>query len=164
MPKPVQFTQAVRAWVDTSTHRSMRGWAHAARASGLSMPQFSILMQLFYRGQCGISDISERFEISAAAASQHVENLVQAGLLERAEDAADRRVKQVQLSAKARTLLERGMRERYRWVDSLAEQLDERQREKIAEALVILTEAVRQLDPVNQSRQSSPIGSQPVHR
>ena len=149
MPKAVQFTQAVRSWMDVSTHRSMRGWSHAARASGLSMPQFSILMQLYFRGHCGISDISERFEISAAAASQHVENLVQAGLLERAEDAEDRRVKQVQLSVRARSLLDKGMHERYRWVDALANGLDEREREKIAEALVVLTEAARKLDPLN---------------
>lgn len=149
MPKPVQFTQAVRAWLDLSVHRSMRGWAHGARASGLSMPQFSILMGLYFRGQCGISDISERFEISAAAASQHVENLVQAGLLERAEDVEDRRVKQIQLSTRARSLLEKGMHERYRWVDALANQLDEREREKIADALVVLTEAARKLDSSN---------------
>ncbi len=133
--------------MELSTHRALRGWAHGARASGLSMPQFSILMQLYFRGHCGISDISERFEISPAAASQHVENLVQAGLIERAEDAADRRVKQIQLSTKARLLLEKGMHERYRWLDSLAANLDDGQREKIAEALVTLTEAARKLDP-----------------
>ncbi len=146
MPKPVQFTQALRSWIDLSVHRSLRGWAHGAKAFGLSMPQYSILMQLYQRGQCGISDISERFEISAAAASQHVENLVQAGLLERAEDAADRRVKQVQLSPKARTLLEKGMHERYHWVDALANSLDDRTREKVTEALVILTDAARKVD------------------
>ncbi len=146
MPKPVQFRQALRSWMELSTHRALRSWAHGARASGLSMPQFSILMQLYYRGHCGISDISERFEISPAAASQHVENLVQAGLLERAEDAEDRRVRQIQLSAKARTLLDKGIHERYRWLDTLADILDERQQEKIADALVLLTEAARQLD------------------
>ncbi len=146
MPKPVPFTQALRSWMELSTHRALRGWAHGARASGLSMPQFSILMQLYYRGHCGISDISERFEISPAAASQHVENLVQAGLLERAEDAEDRRVRQVQLSAKAHNLLEKGIHERYRWLDTLADKLDAGEREKIAEALVVLTEAARKLE------------------
>lgn len=149
MPKSVHFPQAIRSWLDLSVHRSIRGWAHGARTSGLSMPQFSILMQLYYRGHCGISDISDRFEISPAAASQHVENLVQAGLLERGEDAEDRRVRQVQLSTKARALLEKGMHERYRWVDALADRLDERQREKIAEALVLLTEAASKLDSIN---------------
>ena len=82
MGRSTELKHALRAWMDIAIHRSMRGWAHHARASGLSMPQFSILMQLQHHGHCGISDISERFEITAAAASQHVENLVQAGLLE----------------------------------------------------------------------------------
>src|SRR5512135_3290827 len=135
MPKSVQFTQAVRSWMDVSMHRSLRGWAHGARASGLSMPQFSILMQLYYRGHCGISDISDRFEISAAAASQHVENLVQAGLLERAEDPRDRRAKQIQLSEKGRALLQHGFGARYQWVDQLAKAVDPKDYEKVAEAL-----------------------------
>lgn len=146
MPKPVQLTQALRSWMEVSTHRGLRAWAHGARASGLSMPQFSILMQLYYRGHCGISDISERFEISPAAASQHVENLVQAGLIDRAEDSEDRRVKHIQLSPKAHLLLEKGIGERYRWLDTLAENLEERDREKIAEALIVLTAAARKLD------------------
>lgn len=146
MSKSVQFTQALRSWMQVAMHRSMRGWSHDAKAHGLSMPQFSILMQLYYRGHCGISDISDRFEISSAAASQHVENLVQAGLIERNETAADRRAKQVELSARGRSLLENGMSERYRWMDRLAEILDDRDREKITGALTILTEAARKLE------------------
>lgn len=127
--------------------RSMRGWSHHAKATGLSMPQFSILMQLYHRGNCGISDIRERFEISAAAASQHVDNLVQAGLLERTEDARDRRAKQIRLSPRGRSMLENGIHERYRWMDRLSATLGEKERREIAGALAILTEAARKLDP-----------------
>ncbi len=146
MTEHILLSKALRSWMDVSTHYSMRGWAHHAKATGLSMPQFSILMQLFYRGNCGISEISERFEISSAAASQHVDNLVQAGLIERAEDPRDRRAKQIQLSSKGKALVESGMGERYRWMDRLAETLEEKDRQKIADALVILTEAARKLD------------------
>ena len=146
MVKPDQFTQAVHAWVDVSAQRSMRGWSHHAKASGLSMPQFSIMMQLYYRGTCGLSEISERFEITSAAASQHVDNLVQAGLIERTEDPHDRRAKNIQLSAKGKSLIDKGIGERYRWIDQLAEGLSEKEREGIAEALMALTEAARKLD------------------
>jgi len=146
MTKPVNLSAAVRSWVDASTQQSMRGWSHHAKATGLSMPQFSILMQLYYRHNCGISDISDRFEISAAAASQHVENLGQAGLIERAEDPHDRRAKQIQLSPKGKSLIERGMSARYRWVDQLATTVDARDHEKIAAALTILNAAARKLN------------------
>ena len=145
MTEHVLLLKALRSWMDVSTHYSMRGWVHHAKATGLSMPQFNILMQLFYRGNYGISEISERFEITNAAASQHVDNLVQAGLIERAEDPRDRRAKQIRLSPKGRALIESGMSERYRWMDTLAEALEEKDRRKIAEALVILTRAARNL-------------------
>jgi DNA-binding MarR family transcriptional regulator len=146
MSKEVRFSEALRSWMDVAMQRSMHGWSHHAKASGLSMPQFSILMQLYYRGNCGISDIRDRFEITAAAASQLVEKLVQAGLIERTEATEDRRAKQVQLSTKGRQLLEKGMSDRYRWMDGLSEGLDQRAQEQIASALVQLTDATRKLD------------------
>src|SRR5512146_81878 len=146
MRRPLAIAQELHTWVDLSAHQAMRRWAHHARASGLSMPQFSILMQLYRRGYCGISDISDRFEISNAAASQHVENLVQAGLIGRTEDPRDRRAKQIQLSEKGRALIQHGFGARYHWVDQLASMIEPRDQEKIAEALTILTEAARKLD------------------
>ena len=42
------------------------------------------------------------------------------------------------------------MNERFRWMDRLAETLEEKDRQKIAGALAILTEAARKLDPIQQ--------------
>src|SRR5512135_2195497 len=146
MRKAPPFVQSLHTWVDISAHHAMRGWAHHARATGLSVPQFSILMQLYQHGYCGISDISDRFEITNAAASQHVENLVQAGLIGRTEDPHDRRAKQIQLSEKGRALIHNGFGARYQWVDQLAREIDPRDQEKVAEALTILSEAARKLE------------------
>jgi DNA-binding MarR family transcriptional regulator len=146
MGRSTELKHALRAWMDIAIHRSIRGWAHHARASGLSMPQFSILMQLHHHGHCGLSEISERFEITAAAASQHVENLVQAGLLERTPALTDRRVREIQLTPKGRALIEKGISERHRWMDQLAEALDEADREMAAAALSRLTETARRLE------------------
>ena len=132
--------------MDTFMHRSMRGWAHYARATNLSMPQFSILMQLHYRGDCGISDISEKMETSTAAASQLVDKLFQSGLIERAEDPHDRRAKQIKLSARGREMIEKGIAERYRWVEDLVAGLSAEDRQKVGEALTVLTEATSKID------------------
>ncbi|MGZ6317086.1 MAG: MarR family winged helix-turn-helix transcriptional regulator, partial [Anaerolineales bacterium] len=134
MRKVVPFSQVLHSWVDISAQHAMRGWSHHARATGLSMPQFSILMQLYHRGYCGISDISDRFEISNAAASQHVDNLVHAGLIGRTEDPRDRRAKQIQLSDKGKALVESGFSARYLWADKLAEALEPKDQEKVAES------------------------------
>lgn len=140
------ISQSLRAWMDAFMHRSMRGWTQFAKSTGLSMPQFSILMQLYHKDKCGISDISERFDISNAAASQLAEKLVQGGYIERAEDPNDRRAKILRLTPKGRDLIETGMNERYRWMDELGKSLSAEERRKVAEALSILTEAAKELE------------------
>jgi DNA-binding MarR family transcriptional regulator len=132
--------------MDAFMHRSMRGWSHFAKSTGLSMPQFSILMQLHHKGPCGMSEVSERFDISAAAASQLVDKLVQAGYLERTEDPSDRRAKLLTLSAKGEELVQQGTEERYRWMDDLTSKLSTEEQLKVVEALNILTEAAQAME------------------
>ena len=146
MTRSPKLTQPLHAWMDVFMHRSMRGWNQFAKSTGLSMPQFSILMQLHYKGACGMSAISERFDVSAAAASQLVDKLVQAGYLERTEDPSDRRAKLLKLSANGAKLVEAGIQERYRWMDELTSRLSAAQQAKISEALILLTEAARQME------------------
>ena len=146
MTKPTPITQPLRAWMDVFMHRSMRGWNQFAKSTGLSMPQFSILMLLHYKGACGMSEISERFDVSAAAASQLVDKLVQAGYIERTEDPSDRRAKLLKLSAKGAKLVDDGIQERYRWMDELTSRLSAADQTKISEALSMLTEEARKLD------------------
>jgi len=146
MMKPVQITQPLREWMDVFMHRSMRGWNRFAKSTGLSMPQFSILMQLHYKGPCGMSEISERFDVSAAAASQLVDKLVHAGYIERTEDPSDRRAKLLKLSTNGAKLVDDGIQERYRWMDDLAGQLTAEESRKVAEALTVLTEKAKQVD------------------
>ncbi|MFZ5904510.1 MAG: MarR family winged helix-turn-helix transcriptional regulator [Chloroflexota bacterium] len=86
MTRPSPVSQSLRAWMDVFMHRSMRNWHNFAKSAGLSMPQFSILMQLRHKGACRVSEIGERFDITNAAASQLVDKLVQSGHLARAED------------------------------------------------------------------------------
>jgi len=146
MMKSVQITQPLREWMDVFMHRSMRGWNQFAKSTGLSMPQFSILMQLHHKGPCGMSEISERFDVSAAAASQLVDKLVQAGYIERTEDPHDRRAKLLKLSASGARLVDDGIQERYRWLDDLTSKISAADQTKINEALTLLTDAVKRLE------------------
>jgi len=146
MTNTLQFTQSIRAWMDVFMHRSMRGWGLFAKSSGLSMSQFSILMQLHHRGACGMSEISERFEVTPAAASQLVDKLVQHGYIVREEDPNDRRAKLLNLTDKGRELIQQGFDERYRWIDQVSERLTEEERLQISEALDTLTRVVGELD------------------
>ena len=144
MPKPSPISQSLREWMDIFMHRSMRGWMRFAKSTGLSMPQFSILMQLHHRGACGMSEISGRFDVSAAAASQLVEKLVQGGYIERTEDPNDRRAKMIQITPRGQELVKEGIVERYRWLDEVTVKLSAEEKAKVVEALDILTEAAKQ--------------------
>jgi len=146
MTKSVQFTKSIRSWMDVFMHRSMRGWGLFAKSTGLSMPQFSLLMQLHHKGACGMSEVSERFEITPAAASQLVDKLVQGGFIVREEDPSDRRAKFLNLTDKGRELVQQGIEERYRWVDQLAEKLTDDERIQISKALDIMTRAAEDLE------------------
>ena len=146
MTKPLPITQSLHAWMDVFMHRSMRGWMHFAKSTGLSMPQFSILMQLHHRGACGMSTISERFDVSPAGASQLVEKLVQGKYIERTEDPSDRRAKLIQITPKGLELVQTGLAERHRWMDELVSKLTTEDKAKVTEALNILTESARRLD------------------
>jgi DNA-binding MarR family transcriptional regulator len=144
--KQLQFTQSIRAWMDIFMQRSMRGWWRFAKNTGLSMPQFSMMMQMYHRGACGMSEVSERFEITPAAASQLVDKLVQSGFIMRREDPNDRRAKLLDLTDQGRALIEQGIEERYRWVDELAGKLTPEERAQISEALDIMTRVARDLE------------------
>jgi len=146
MTNQVQFTQSIRAWMEIFMQRSMRGWWRFARSTGLSMPQFSIMMQLYYRGACGMSEVSGQFEITPAAASQLVDKLVQNGFIAREEDPNDRRARTLNLTDKGRELIQQGIEERYRWVAELADKLTAEERLQIGEALDIMTRIAQDLE------------------
>ncbi len=137
---------SLRAFMDAFMHRSMRGWSHFAKSTGLSMPQFSILMQLHHKGACGISEISERFDITNAAASQLVEKLVQGGYLKREEDPNDRRSKLLSLTPKGTSLIQQGVEQRHRWMDELLKNLSAEEKARVNEALHILVERAKAVD------------------
>jgi DNA-binding MarR family transcriptional regulator len=138
--------QTLRQFMDLAMHHTMHERVHFAKAVGLSMPQLGVLLQLHYRGNCGVSDISDRFDITNAAASQLVDKLVQSKLIQREEDPHDRRAKLLNLTKKANELIQRNVEERYRWVNKLAEKLTPEESAKIVDALNILTQAAKELE------------------
>jgi DNA-binding MarR family transcriptional regulator len=145
MTSSSELTETIRQLMDVITTRTMRERSHFVKASGLSMPQFGILMHLYHSNNCGISHLGEYMDISAPAASQLVDRLVQHGLVERTEDPNDRRAKQLALTPKGRELIETSLTARTRWVDELVKSLRPEDYDQVATTLSKLTETVRKL-------------------
>jgi DNA-binding MarR family transcriptional regulator len=146
MTSPSQLTQTLRQFMDVVMQHSMHERSHLAKSIGISMPQLGILMQISFHSSCGISDISNRFDITNAAASQLVDKLVQSGLVQREEDPQDRRAKLLNITEKGKKLIQQGMEMRYRWVEDVAQKLSVQEREQVNDALNIMSRAVQDLE------------------
>jgi len=144
-----QFIQVLHDFTAVFMRRSMRDFKHFMDDSGLSSSQVNALMRIHFRGGCGISDIGSHLEITNAASSQIVDRLVNEGLLERSEGANDRRVKQLTLTSKGQMLIEEGIEARQRWMEELTTALTPEEHDAIINALTILIENARTLEPVN---------------
>ena len=143
MTESLQLVETIRRTIDVITHRTFREHGRFVKAAGLSIPQFSILMQLHFHTQCGMSEVTNHMDISNAAASQLVEKLVQGGLVERDEDPNDRRAKQLKLTVKGEELVETSMAQRHQWVDVMLNHLNPGDLEKVADVMNILMVALQ---------------------
>ena len=133
--------ESINKWSEVFMHRSGRDFRRFMEETGLSFSQINVLMRLFHRGNCGISEIGEQLGVSSAAASQTVDHLVHLGFIERTEDPDDRRAKQLALSQKGKTLIANGISARSKWFEGLIDAFTLEQQQLIISALTLLTEA-----------------------
>jgi DNA-binding MarR family transcriptional regulator len=107
----------------------------------LSLTQLRALRVLAHDvDQMSLKDLAERLGVSLPAVSRSVEGLVQRGLVTRAEDASDRRMKQVRATPAAAQLLDRLTEMRVAGIEDFVETLAPRERERLASALRPLAE------------------------
>jgi DNA-binding MarR family transcriptional regulator len=111
----------MREWMQALMSRSMRDFILHLKQNDLSMAQYGTLMQLAHQGHCAVTEVGSHLGITNAAASQLVDKLVQLGLVARAEAEHDRRVKQLTLTEKGRTVVKLTHEARFGWLESLAE-------------------------------------------
>ncbi|HIQ08166.1 MAG TPA: MarR family transcriptional regulator [Anaerolineaceae bacterium] len=141
-----QVRQALRRWTEVFMHRSMAETRTFMETHGLSFAQISVLMHLRRADACRVSDLGARLGVSNAAASQLVDRLVQAGLVERLEDARDRRVKRLRLTPVGEALVNQAIAARKSWLESVLDRLSDEEQACVADALRLLTEAARSTD------------------
>jgi DNA-binding MarR family transcriptional regulator len=146
MSNSATLQHALRGWTHTFMRRMMSESVRYARDAGLSMQQFSALYILHHDTGRGVSHLADHLGVSSAAASQMIERLVQQGLLDRVEDPADRRVRQIVLSVQGRELIEKNVHARRGWIEALVRALSPEEQASIAAALDRLTEAALELD------------------
>lgn len=140
------FLATFQEWMEATMRGSMRHFLRYARESGLSMSHFGAIFHIHRAGSCGVTEIGEHLGVTSAAASQLLDRLVDHGLVIRAEDPDDRRVKRIELTHAGQQVLERGIQARQGWIRELAVTLTEKERETVTSALEILIDKANQLN------------------
>jgi DNA-binding MarR family transcriptional regulator len=146
-----QFREALRKWSEVFMQRSMQSFMMHAKRHGLSPAQANTLFFIKRAGSAGVSNIGDDLGITSAAASQMIERLVQQGLILRSEDPNDRRLKRIVLSDKGTQLIREGFRAQQVWQDDLAGCLNPQELAQVTDALNLLAEKVRLVEPPSDS-------------
>ncbi|HET7011703.1 MAG TPA: MarR family transcriptional regulator [Anaerolineales bacterium] len=152
MPDSAQFEKSLRAFAAVFLRRSVHEFIRSMKDVGLSPSQLQTLMRLHHHGPCPITEVGDDLGVTAAAASQMAERLVQLGLIERSEDVDDRRVKRIRLTPEGRAIVAKGVEARVAWIKGLKRFLDPSEQAQAVAVLARLTEAAQELDA------SAPVG------
>ena len=152
------FTETLNKWFGYVAHRSLREFLQFSREYGLTILQMNILMRLYYRGSSDITHLVDTMPVTKGAASQMVERMVQLDLIDRLEDAGDRRVRHINLTDKGRQLIEMSVAAREKWLEGIAGRLTREQQGEVMRSLDYLMEAIKSSEkPVKpESRDQEP--------
>src|SRR6267143_5244253 len=110
---PGQDSSGVHVWlVFMKAFQAL--FPHAAgsiRRTELGDSDFRVLEVLLHKGPLPVNTVGPKVWLTPGSISVAVERLVKKGLVSRKDHPDDRRVRQVELTAKGRTLIIRGFRE-----------------------------------------------------
>src|SRR2546423_4047240 len=104
---------------------------HAAgsiKQTKLGDSDFRVLEALLHKGPLPVNTIGPKVWLTPGSISVAVERLVKKGLVSRKDHPDDRRVRQVELTAKGRTLIIRGFREHAAAMEHVADVLSKNER------------------------------------
>jgi DNA-binding MarR family transcriptional regulator len=145
MADNAQISQTLQDWSEVFLHHSMREFKQLMDENGLSPSQVITIFRLYRGKRCGVSAIGSQLGISNAASSQLIDRLVIQGLIERTEDPADRRAKDLTLTRKGKTLVEHVIAGRRRWLEGLTTELTQEQQATVIADLSLLTQRASQI-------------------
>ncbi|HEV7172662.1 MarR family winged helix-turn-helix transcriptional regulator [Pedococcus sp.] len=107
----------------------------------VSITQFRVLVMVATRGSLNLGEVAEGLGVHPSNATRTVERLVVAGLVERAENPADRRYLVLKLTPQGQDIVERVMAYRRGAIESVLEEMPAGRRQALAAALGAFAEA-----------------------
>ncbi|MHA1341052.1 MAG: MarR family winged helix-turn-helix transcriptional regulator [Promethearchaeota archaeon] len=135
--------------IQTLYYHSMQNIIEFLKMKNLSLLNFGILLKIKFKGSLSITTISSNYGITKAATSQIIDKLVQAGYLNRSEDKNDRRKKIIEITNEGKSLIEKIFRIQQNWIEKLTQSLNEEERKKIEDSVLLLLEKANKINGNN---------------
>jgi DNA-binding MarR family transcriptional regulator len=150
-----ELVDQLHGFVKYLLHSHSDDFARTLAELDLSLTQLRALHVLAYdTDQASLKELSEQIGISLPAVSRAVDGLVQRELVTRAEDTADRRMKQVRATPTGAELVERLMEMRLAGIDEFVRSLSARERSRLTSAMALLAERDEIASRCTQTRPS----------
>jgi MarR family 2-MHQ and catechol resistance regulon transcriptional repressor len=109
--------------------QALAGHAEASiKQTGLGESDFLVLEALLHKGPLPVNTVGPMVWLTPGSISVAVDRLVKKGLVSRKGDAGDRRVRQVELTAKGRALIKRGFGEHAAAMENIVGVLSQKER------------------------------------
>ena len=125
-------------------------------ALGLSAPRLSALSTVAFGQERTIGEMAAMEQVRAPTMTRMVAALERDGLVRRRTDQRDKRLVRVRATAKGRALIERGRRQRVRFLERLLDERSPFDRETLARASAIMLELYERASSVpRRSRATS---------
>jgi MarR family transcriptional regulator, 2-MHQ and catechol-resistance regulon repressor len=102
--------------------------AHSIERTELGDSDFRVLEALLHKGPLPVNTVGPKVWLTPGSISVAVDRLVKKGLVSRKDHPGDRRVRQVELTAKGRALIRRGFREHAAAMETVLSVLSKRER------------------------------------
>ncbi len=102
--------------------------AESIKRTELGDSYFRVLEALLHKGPLPVNTVGPKVWLTPGSISVAVDRLVKKGLVSRKNRAEDRRVRQVELTAKGRTLITRGFREHAAAMETAVSVLSKKER------------------------------------
>lgn len=146
MPITKRPNEIVKEFTSLIGTLGQRQFAQYMYSNGLSHPQMMTIGRLYRHGGVGISEMSAHMGTTDAAVSQLIDRLVNQGFVERNECPADRRKKEVVLTAKGRAVIDSLTEQSDHLVDAILEQVAPDKLPMITEAMTVILEAAHKVE------------------
>ncbi len=126
----MQDSSGVHVWlVLMKTFQALAAHAEGSiKRTELGDSDFRVLEALLHKGPLPVNTVGPKVWLTAGSISVAVDRLVEKGLVSRKDHPNDRRVRQVELTAKGRALITRGFREHATAMEDAASVLSKKER------------------------------------